>query len=129
MYGTCIDACQMNIRKSCVIDVFLCPFDSWFCRNTSSTFCLHSSSSLPWSGSQCSSISLSLFTIYEGTLPRFTQTALHWDKYRYCANFCIHQKSRSKIKESHASVDSGLYFLIVFVATVLLVLIMHVISL
>lgn len=99
MYGTCIDACQMNIRKSCVIDVFLCPFDSWFCRNTSSTFCLHSSSSRPWSGSQCSSISLSLFTIYVGTLPRFTQTALHWDKYRYCANFCIHQKSRSKIKE------------------------------
>lgn len=72
--------------------------------------------------------------------PQYPSHYLPYTKVRYhvlpkllcigtSANFCIHQKSRSKIKESHAFFDSVLYFLIVFVATVLLVLIMHVISL
>lgn len=72
--------------------------------------------------------------------PQYPSHYLPYTKVRYhvlpkllcigtSANFCIHQKSRSKIKESHASFDSVLYLLIVFVATVLLVLIMHVISL
>lgn len=125
---------QMNVRKSCRIDAFLCVFDSWFCRNTLSTFCLHSSSLRPWSGLQCSSISLSSFTIYEGTSSGSTLnfiSILQWDNYIVNFKICIRLKRCFKIKRKcyMRSVDSVLYFLIVFVATILLVDILHVISL
>lgn len=73
--------------------------------------------------------------------PQYPSHYLPYTKVRYhvlpkllcigtSANFCIHQKSRSKIKERVACILlTVLYLLIVFVATVLLVLIMHVISL